>query len=165
MVTNMRDFRNLKILLFQLTWFQLLWFTCSAPLMVQAQESQKLSGQSSDPIAIYKEAGVDPGQAKKILGLANAYESTQDKRAHELIAHLKHVRALSMSPSLDERSILETQMSINKLQNQMAMDKVHLLINIRRILNQTQRAKLVTLLHQRNQSDAVSVPDNGEKTR
>ncbi len=122
----------------------------TAPNPVQAQaESQNALTQTSDPISTYKEAGADAGQQQKIMTLANNYEKAQDEKAHELINELKHLKALSLSANLDEKTILQTQSGINKLQSEMAMDKMHLLINIRRILNQEQRNRLVEIM-QRN---------------
>lgn len=141
------SFGNATLLLCTLTSLVQLVVT---PNPVQAQaDSQNALTQTSDPIATYKEAGADAGQQQKILTLANNYEKAQDEKAHELINELKHLKALSLSANLDEKTILQTQSGINKLQGEMAMDKMHLLINIRRILNQEQRNRLVKIM-QRN---------------
>ncbi len=70
-----------------------------------------------------------------------------------MIEQLKRMRNMSLDVTLDEKKILETQSNINKLQSEMALDKVHLLIVIRRVLKPNQRIKLVALLRQRNQAD------------
>jgi Spy/CpxP family protein refolding chaperone len=119
----------------------------AAPNMVLAQDASS-SQMPADPISLYKEAGIDEKQQVKVLALANQYEETEDKKAHEMIAYLKNLRALSLVPDLDEKQILETQTDINKLQSEMALDRMHLLINIRRILNHDQRIKLVQLMQQ-----------------
>jgi hypothetical protein len=119
----------------------------AAPNMVQAEDVSS-SQVPADPIALYKEAGIDEKQQEKVLALANQYEEAQDKKAHEMIAHLKNLRALSLVPDLDEKQILETQTDINKLQSEMALDRMHLLINIRKLLNHDQRVKLVQLMQQ-----------------
>lgn len=121
--------------------------SASAPSMVQAQDASSTQ-VPADPIALYKQSGIDEKQQEKILALANQYEEAQDKKAHEMIARLKNLRSLSLVPDLDEKQILETQTDINKLQAEMAMDRMHLLISIRKILNHDQRIKLVELMQQ-----------------
>jgi Spy/CpxP family protein refolding chaperone len=102
-----------------------------------------------DPIAIYKEAGADEKQQEKILSLANQYEKEQDAKAHAVIENLKKLRALSLNPDLDEKHIFQAQSTINKLQSEMAMDKMRLLVSIRKILNSQQRVNLVSLMQTR----------------
>jgi hypothetical protein len=111
-----------------------------------------------DPIVLYREAGINGAQEKKIMALVNAYEKLADEKAHELIAHLNRLRALSNVADLDEKLVLQTQENINKLQNGMAMEKIHLLINIRRILNSEQKVRLVSLLQKRNKNSSAITP-------
>lgn len=118
--------------------------------MVQAQER---STQAADPIATYKEAGADAAQQEKILALASAYERKQEEKAHQVISQIKHLKALSLSPNLDEKTILQTQQGINKLQGEMATEKMRLLINIRKILSPQQRLRLVEILQRNSQQN------------
>ena len=130
-------------------WTNFLSFTISclatAPLAVNAADHLQ-PPSTPDPIAIYREAGASDDQLKKILRLANEYEKTEDEKAHVIIAELKRMRSLSLSPDVDGKAVIETQTKINTLQSDMALDKVNLLIKIRAILNKEQRIKLVELL-------------------
>lgn len=119
-----------------------------APHAVSAAE-EHLMPPGSDPIAIYREAGINEGQERKILSMASAYEKEQDAKAHELINHIKKLKGLSLVPDLDEDAIIKEQTEINRLQGEMAMDKVHLLIIIRKVLNKDQRNRLVGLMQNR----------------
>jgi hypothetical protein len=127
-----------------------------APGAVQAQDSQTVPHPVQDPIAIYKQAGIDQEQEKKIMAIVNSYEKEEDAKAHAMIELLKRMRTMSMTADLDEKKIQETQSNINKIQSEMAMDKVHLLILIRRVLKENQRIKLVALLRQRNQAEGAT---------
>ena len=129
----------------------------SAPNMVLAQDGGTQLPQQGDPIALYKQAGIDEKQQQQILALANAYEGAEDKKAHEVIGYIKQLRALSLNPDLDEKAILQTQSNISKLEAEMAMDKMRLLIDIRRVLNHDQRKRLVELIQkQRSNSGTAS---------
>ncbi len=127
--------------------FAFLWF---APYTVAAEEHLSTSG---DPIAIYREAGIDEKQEKRILSAASQYEKSEGQMAHELIGHLKKLKALSLSPDLNESAIEQTQEEINKIQNNMAMEKIHLLFAIRKVLTKEQRVKLVGLMQNRAHGD------------
>jgi hypothetical protein len=144
MLTNARVFRKfLSGSLFILTTL----YGCIAPSVVLAQ-----AVPPDDPIALYRQTGIDSGQEDRIRALADAYEKSEDEKAHKLIGFLNRLKSLSMVPDLDEKDVLETQASINKLQSEMALDKMHLLINIRRVLNRNQRIKLVSLIQNRNKT-------------
>lgn len=128
-----------------------------APYAVQAQIDTG-ADSSKDPIAIYKQTGIDKDQEKKILALAGEYEHVANEKAQALLDSIKRMRKLSMSPTLDERAIMSTQDAINKLQNGMAMDKVRLLISIRKVLNPEQRQRLIVLLQkQRHEPDQQNI--------
>lgn len=138
-----------------LIWSTFLTVT-AAPSAVAAKEH--LLSPGSDPIAIYREAGIDEAQERKILGMANAYEKAEDAKARQLIAHIKKLKTLSLSPELDEDTIIKTQEEINKLQGEMAMEKIHLLFVIRKSLTNEQKVRLVGLMQNRTAPDNMMQP-------
>jgi Spy/CpxP family protein refolding chaperone len=125
-----------------------------APNVVLAQAP----GGGEDPIGIYRQTGIDSAQEEKIRALAENYEKSEDDKAHKMIDNLNKLKALSLAPDLDEKLILDTQTTINKLQSEMALDKIHLLISIRKVLNKNQRIKLVSLLQSRNKASGPDGP-------
>jgi Spy/CpxP family protein refolding chaperone len=107
------------------------------------------NGAEHDPAAMYIQAGANPEQVETIRGLAKNYESKSSDQARDVIDLLRELHKCSLSPDLDEDKILATQEKINKLQNDMATEKMKLLIAIRKVLTPEQRKELVELMKKR----------------
>jgi Spy/CpxP family protein refolding chaperone len=148
----------------------------AAPYMVQAAEStsnemQAMVRQATggainptartqhDPAAIYIQAGAKKEQVEEIRRLGQDYETKSAEQAKEVIELLGDMRKLSMQPDLDEEKILATQDKINKLQNEMATEKVKLLITIRKVLTPEQRNELVQLIKKRAATAHTPAPE------
>jgi Spy/CpxP family protein refolding chaperone len=65
------------------------------------------------------------------------------ERAQNLI---KKIQMFSLEPLPDEKTVLATQGEFNQLQADIAMSRIKLMLQIRNVLNEEQRAKLVQLL-------------------
>lgn len=126
--------------------------SCLAPQAMQADEPMADSGR--DPIAIYKEAGIDTVQEERIRAMATEYERDSAEKAAQIIRHLREIRNMSLNPDLDAKTILNTQREVNKIQSEMALDKINLLIKIRSVLRPDQKRKLVSLLQKSRSKDA-----------
>lgn len=132
-----------------------------APPAVLAQASPEVS-KGPDPMEMYIAAGADADQEKRIRHLTAEWQKGADEKFQKILALIGKLHMLSRSPELDEKTILDTQANISKLQSEMAMDKVHLLIDTRRVLTRNQRIKLVDLLQQQGKA-AAAAADTGEK--
>ena len=134
--------------------------TCASSVVIPPAmpgEEPKLE-TGRDPIAIYKEAGIDAEQEVKIRNLATEYERDSAEKANAIVQLLREMRHLSLDPELDAKKIMDTQKEINKLQGVMAIDKVQLLIRIRSQLRTDQKRKLVALLQKARSKDAQAAP-------
>jgi Spy/CpxP family protein refolding chaperone len=127
-----------------------------APSAVQAQTGAPDAAKAPDPMEMYIAAGADADQEKKIRRLTDEWHKGADEKFRKIMQLIVKLHTLSRSPDLDEHEILDTQANISKLQTEMAMDKVHLLIDTRRVLTKTQRIKLVDLLQQQGKAAAAA---------
>ena len=115
--------------------------------------------QEHDPAAIYIQAGANKEQVEQIRALAKDYESKSSEQAGEVMDLLRDMHKFSLQPDLDEEKILVTQDKINKLQNEMATEKVKLLISIRKVLTPEQRKDLVKLMKKRASTGHAPPPE------
>lgn len=99
-----------------------------------------------DPLAIYREAGIDKEQERKIRKMAKDFEDLQRVRLKLVANLLKEMKTLSLAVEPDEKQVLAKQDEINKAQATMAVERVKLLLKIRAILNLEQKQRLVQLL-------------------
>lgn len=118
-----------------------------APYIAQAKESSE-PATYSDPIAIYRQAGISKEQEEKIKEFAKEFEEATSVRAQTMLNHMRQIRELSLEPDPDEQKVLTNQAEINKLQAQVAIDRIRLLLKIRKTLTTEQKSKLVALMKQ-----------------
>lgn len=96
-----------------------------------------------DPLAIYREAGIDREQEKKIRMLAKEFEDAQKVRLELMANLLKEMRNLQMEPDPDEKKALAKQDEINKVQAEMGSERVKLVLKIRNVLTFEEKQRLV----------------------
>lgn len=96
-----------------------------------------------DPLAIYREAGIDREQEKKIRVLAKEFEDGQKVRLELMANLLKEMRNLQMEPDPDEKKALAKQDEINKVQAEMGTERVKLVLKIRNVLSFDEKQRLV----------------------
>lgn len=99
-----------------------------------------------DPVAIYREAGIDKEQERKIRKMAKDFEDLQRVRLKLVANLLREMKTLSLVVEPDEKQVMAKQDEINKAQAIMANERVKLLLKIRAILNIEQKQRLVELL-------------------
>ncbi len=100
----------------------------------------------TDPLAIYKEAGIDKEQERKIRIMAKEFEDGQRVRLALFGNLLKEMRDLQFEPDPDERKVLAKQDEINKVQAEIGTERVKLVLKIRSILSFDEKQRLVTNL-------------------
>ena len=100
----------------------------------------------NDPLAIYKQAGIDQDQEQKINNLVKSFDVTLKQKANEMIELMRAMRVLSLQPEPDEKATFAKQEEINRLNNEMATERIRLMLNIRRLLTPAQKQKLVGLM-------------------
>lgn len=99
--------------------------------------------QSRDPLAIYREAGIDSNQEGQIKQLAKEFEDANAVRLQNVMSQLQQMKALSLKPDPDEQAVIALQEQISKIQAEMAMERIKLLLKIRKLLNPEQKQRLV----------------------
>jgi Spy/CpxP family protein refolding chaperone len=123
------------------------------PNMVQAQTP---TNPGQDPIALYVEAGASADQQSKIRTLAHEFETTARVRVERAANLMRKMQAFSLEPMPDEKAVLATQAEINSLQAELANARIKLMLQIRTVLSDEQRGKLVQLLkEQRPQQPGI----------
>ena len=122
----------------------------ATPSIVLAQSSgSSQAGPVDDTVAIYKEAGINAEQESSIRKLGQEYDQETAIRFKTLNGLLQELRTLAYQPILDGDALLAKQEQINKLQSEMAMQRIHMIIKIRGILTASQNQKLANLLQAR----------------
>lgn len=110
--------------------------------------------QDPDQLAIYKESGISGEQESRIRSLVKAFED-KAKVQNKLLTNLwEEMRQLSLHAELNETAIVEKQIEINKVQSDMGLDRIKLLIKIRNVLSHDQKERLVRLTAKRNEQTA-----------
>jgi Spy/CpxP family protein refolding chaperone len=115
-------------------------------VLAQPASSPHEAVPAGDPIAIYKEAGINAEQEGKIRDLVKVFEDQQKIRISQMMGLLKELRALSQTPDPDENIVLAKQDEINKLHDDIATERVKLMLKIRYTMTPDQRQKLVALV-------------------
>ena len=126
----------------------------ATPSAVLAQNSS--GPDANDPVAIYKEAGINPQQESNIRKLAQEYDQESAVKLKALGGLLHELRELAYQPILDSNSLLAKQDQINKLQSEMATNRVQMVIKIRGILTAAQNEKLANILQTRMHEEQQS---------
>lgn len=96
-----------------------------------------------DPLAIYREAGIDKEQETKIRQLAKDFEDGQRVRLALIGNLLKDMRNLQMQPDPNEKIVLAKQDEINKVQAEMGTERTKLVLKIRNVLDFEQKQRLI----------------------
>lgn len=96
-----------------------------------------------DPLAIYREAGIDKEQEIKIRQLAKEFEDGQRVRLALMANLLKDMRNLQMQPDPNEKIALAKQDEINKVQAEMGTERTKLVLKIRNVLDFEQKQRLI----------------------
>ncbi len=133
-------------------YITLIFCLCASSLIPPAVLSQG-AGESSDPVAIYKEAGISAEQESAIRKLAQNYDQENAVKLESLAQMLQDLRDMAYQKTLNESGMLAKQEEINKLQSDMAMQRIKLVIKIRGLLTPAQNEKLVTALQSRMHND------------
>lgn len=139
---NLRQFAKCTIVVCGAISFAL------APAAVLAQNAP-----DNDPVAIYKEAGINPQQESAIRALAEQYDRSSTSELQSLAQMLEELRSMAYQKTLNEPAMLSKQEEINKLQSRMSLEKIKLVIKIRGMLSPEQNEKLVNLLQNRARAE------------
>lgn len=112
----------------------------SAPQMVLAQQS------GTDPLALYKEAGANEEQQKKISAAAKEFQDLAQGAKKRLDGIQQRMDALQMTPLPDEKAVLENQEQLNKLIGELNIARAKMMVKARAILTPEQREKVVEII-------------------
>lgn len=123
--------------------------TMAAPYVVRAQSMDMPTTMRKDPIEMYVQAGASPEQQAKIRGLAKEFETGARVKIERAGNLLRKLQGFSLEPMPDEKLVLATQSEFNQLQGDIAMSRIKLMLQIRNVLNDEQRLKLVQMLKER----------------
>ena len=131
------------------TLASLILVTFCAPHTVLAQPSGESGGpppRARDPLSIYREAGINSDQENQIKELAKQFEEANATRLQSVMTQLQEMKELSLKPDPDEQAVIAKQEQISKLQAEMGMERIKLLLKIRHVLNAQQKQKLVEIM-------------------
>ena len=120
----------------------------STPQAVLAQNGSH-AADANDPVAVYKEAGIDAQQESTIRKMAQDYDQESAVKIKALASLLQELKTLAYKPVLDGKALLAKQDQVNKLESEMGMDRIQLVIKTRSILTPGQNQKLATILQNR----------------
>lgn len=111
--------------------------------LAQAQAGQ---GAATDPMAIYRQAGVSQEQETRIRQLAKDFEDQARVKAKRMMGLIQEMHQLSLYTDPDEKAVLAKQEEINSVTGEMATDRIKLLLTIRKQLTPEQKQKLVSMM-------------------
>ena len=111
-----------------------------------AQPGGEQAKANSDPLALYKNAGIDSEQEGEIRKLMKEFESAHRVRLKSLFGMIKQMRNLQLQPNPNEEQVLELQEEINKASGVIATERIKLMLKIRKLLSPMQRQRLVKLV-------------------
>lgn len=134
----------------------LLWSILST-LLISASAGNAEIGQKDDPVLLYREAGADTAQEAKIRLMAHDFEKLAKVRLEKIRNLSKQMRELSYETEPDENKIFSAQEEINQVQSTLNMERIKLMLAIRKVLSSEQKQKLVELMRER-QSTPTSKP-------
>ncbi|MCC7530163.1 MAG: periplasmic heavy metal sensor [Candidatus Melainabacteria bacterium] len=123
---------------------------------VQAQGGQAGgTGAASDPMAIYRQAGVSQEQEMRIRQLAKDFEDQARVKAKRMMGLIQEMHQLSLEVDPDEKAVLGKQDEINQVTAEMANDRIKLLLSIRKQLTEAQKQKLVGMMKEGSSAPAA----------
>lgn len=125
-----------------------------APHTVLAQPSHQ---ERKDPIAVYVEAGATDEQQQKIRQLAKDFDAAARVKIERASNVMKKIQQFSLEPNPTEKTVLAAQEELNTLQAELANSRIKLMLNIRTILTDDQRLRLVELLKERKAAQAQGI--------
>jgi len=120
----------------------------ATPSVVLAQDSSN-APDTNDPIAVYKEAGINAQQESSIRKMAQDYDQESAVKLKALGELRQELKTLAYQPVLDGNALLAKQEQMNKLQSEMSIDRIQMVIKIRGILTPSQNEKLANILQSR----------------
>ncbi len=127
----------------------------TAPSMVSAQTTFEGGQPQRDPLAVYKEVGINAEQEAKIRQLSKEFEDASRVRDERVKNLMGEVFELSLQPAPDEATVLAKQDEMNKVQAEKATERVKLLLAIRNVLTAEQKQRLVTIIEERTRTPSA----------
>lgn len=116
---------------------------------VQAETSAqgaKPQAQLRDPLAVYKAVGINKDQETKLQTLATDFRKLAMTKGQEMDALMRDMRALFMKPDPDETAVVSKQLAVNKLNGDMSVEHMKLMVRMRKVLTPEQKKKLVGMM-------------------
>ncbi len=101
---------------------------------------------SQDPMAIYRKCGVNPVEERKIRALAQDFEGMQRVRLKLLMNLLADLRQYELQTDPDPKAVMAKQEEINKVTDQMVVERMKLLLSIRDVMTFDEKQRLVETL-------------------
>lgn len=128
-------------------------FLTVALLSVFALQPPTVRGQDpsmggEDPMEIYRKAGIDQEQEVRIRQCAREFEEQARVKRKMLFELMQQMQQISLQPEPDENAVMTKQGEINKVNSEMANERIKLLLKIRSVLTKEQKEKLVGLMRE-----------------
>ena len=135
--------------------------TCTFTLSPALGQQQLPSGPASgprDPLAVYRQTGINQDQEKKIDTAMQQFRKLLVEKSHVMMGLMQDMRTLSLNPDPDEKAMNSKQDEINKLNNFMANERLKLMLSIRHIMTHEQRQKLVQQMQEKGGPMTAPMP-------
>jgi len=100
----------------------------------------------NDPLALYKRTGINQEQTDKINALTSDFQKLLGEKTQVMVSLMRDMRAISLQVTPDDKATLAKQAEINTLNNEMANQRIKLMLALRNVLTVEQRQKLVQLM-------------------
>jgi hypothetical protein len=100
----------------------------------------------SDPLAIYREAGINKDQENQIRQMAKEFDTANLARLQSVSSLMHEMQAMSLKSEPDEQAVLDKQDQISKAQAEMSTARIKLLLKIRSVLTKEQKQRLIDLM-------------------
>ena len=117
-------------------------------LGAQGQPTAGSVAANRDPLAIYKATGISKEQEAKLNDMAKSFQDSLAAKAKTMAECLSDMRKYSLQPEPDRAAVLAKQGEINKINSDVASQRISLMLDMRAVLTPEQKAKFVQLLQQ-----------------
>lgn len=102
----------------------------------------------NDPLAMYKRTGINQAQIDKINALTAEFQKLLTEKTQVMVGLMRDMRAISLQVTPDDKVTLAKQAEINALNNEMANQRIKLMLAMRNVLTVEQRQKLVQFMNE-----------------
>ncbi len=122
------------------------------PTSLAQPNTQQAPGGERDPLQLFKEAGIDANQETTMRNMAKEFEDKVNAKNTEARQWFSQLKDLTLQVNPDEAKYLHCQEEINKIHSEVSMMHAKFILDLRNVLNQSQKEKLIAIMQQHLQN-------------